>query len=84
LRHYGRYASARTLSAPAIRVAGSGFTAEAIAMKLFAALLVVIPLMCGCISSSSPPAPAKATTVIVPADSKTVVICSDGSHPPCD
>ena len=53
-------------------------------MKILISLLLVIPMMTGCISSSNPPAPAKSTTVIVPQDSKTVVICSDGTHPPCN
>lgn len=54
------------------------------AMKVLASLLIaVIPVLSGCISSSSPPAPAKTTTVIVPSDSKTTVICQDGSNPPC-
>jgi PBP1b-binding outer membrane lipoprotein LpoB len=52
-------------------------------MKVLASLLILIPVLSGCISSSSPPAPAKSTTVIVPADSKTTVICQDGTNPPC-
>ncbi|HLN25932.1 MAG TPA: hypothetical protein VK558_18330 [Patescibacteria group bacterium] len=35
----------------------------------------------GCISSSSPPAPAPSSTVVVPNGS--TVICSNGSSPPC-
>lgn len=52
-------------------------------MKVLASLLILIPVLAGCISSSSPPAPAKTTTVVVPQDSKTTVICQDGSNPPC-
>ena len=53
-------------------------------MKVLASMLILaIPVLSGCISSSSPPAPAKTTTVIVPADSTTTVICQDGSKPPC-
>lgn len=52
-------------------------------MKGFASLLVLIPVLSGCISSSSPPAPSKTTTIIVPADGTTVV-CQDGTKPPCN
>lgn len=52
-------------------------------MKTILASLVVLAGLSGCISSSSPPAPQKSTTVVVPADSGTTVICSDGTHPPC-
>lgn len=64
-------------------------------MKIILASLVVLAAMSGCISSSSPPAPQKSTTVIVPpapqksttvivpANSGTTVVCSDGTHPPC-
>jgi hypothetical protein len=53
-------------------------------MKVLASVLMLIPvLLSGCISSSSPPAPAKTTTVVVPSDSKTTVICQDGTNPPC-
>jgi hypothetical protein len=53
-------------------------------MKVLACLVIaVIPALSGCISSSSPPPPAKTTTVVVPSDSKTTVICQDGSNPPC-
>jgi ABC-type Fe3+-hydroxamate transport system substrate-binding protein len=53
-------------------------------MKTILASLVVLTALSGCISSSSPPAPQKSTTVVVPADSGTTVICSDGTHPPCN
>jgi hypothetical protein len=52
-------------------------------MKNLIAVIALIPVMTGCISSSNPPPPAKSTTVIVPQDSKTVVVCSDGTRPPC-
>jgi hypothetical protein len=42
----------------------------------------MIGLLSGCISSSSPPPPAK-TTVVVPATPGTVVVCQDGTKPPC-
>jgi hypothetical protein len=51
-------------------------------MKVLVCLLALLPAMSGCISSSNPP-PPKQTTVIVPADSKTTVICQDGTNPPC-
>jgi hypothetical protein len=52
-------------------------------MKTVLASLAVLAALSGCISSSSPPAPQKNTTVIVPANSGTTVVCSDGTHPPC-
>lgn len=52
-------------------------------MKVLASLLILIPVLSGCISSSSPPAP-RTTTVIVPADSTTTVVCQDGTKPPCN
>jgi hypothetical protein len=54
-------------------------------MKALFGIYFLVPLLLsGCISSSSPPAPAKSTTVIVPQNSKTTVICSDGTNPPCN
>jgi hypothetical protein len=53
-------------------------------MKIILASLVVLAALSGCISSSSPPAPEKSTTVVVPANSGTTVVCSDGTHPPCN
>jgi hypothetical protein len=54
-------------------------------MKTILASLVVLAALSGCISSSSPPPPQKSsTTVIVPPDSGTTVVCSDGTHPPCN
>jgi len=53
-------------------------------MKVLVSLLIVaIPVLSGCITSSNPPPPAKTTTVIVPQDSKTTVICENGTNPPC-
>lgn len=53
-------------------------------MKFLAIVALSLPLLSGCISSSSPPAPQKSTTtVVVPQDTKTVVVCSDGTRPPC-
>ncbi len=53
-------------------------------MKVVSSLALSICLLAGCISSGSPPPPEKNTTVVVPRDSKTVVICQDGSKPPCN
>jgi hypothetical protein len=53
------------------------------AMKVLASLLLGFPLLSGCISSSSAPPPDK-TTVVVPQDSKTTVVCQDGTKPPCN
>ncbi len=53
-------------------------------MKTILASLAMLAALSGCISSSSPPAPQKSTTVVVPPESGTTVICSDGSHPPCN
>ena len=53
-------------------------------MKIILASLVLIGGLSGCISSSSPPPPQKNTTVVVPPQSGTTVICSDGTHPPCN
>ena len=54
-------------------------------MKVLASLLILIPVLSGCISSSSPPAPSKTTTMVVPEDgSKTTVMCQDGTKPPCN
>ncbi len=51
-------------------------------MKVLSSVLVGACLLSGCISSSSPPPPEK-TTVVVPRDSNTVVVCKDGTKPPC-
>jgi hypothetical protein len=51
-------------------------------MKVLICALALLPAMSGCISSSNPP-PPKQTTVVVPQDSKTVVVCQDGTNPPC-
>jgi len=53
-------------------------------MKTILASPAMLAALSGCISSSSPPAPQKSTTVVVPPQSGTTVICSDGSHPPCN
>lgn len=54
-------------------------------MKILAGLLAAIPLLSGCISSSSTPPPKENTTVVVPpSDHSTVVVCQDGSKPPCN
>src|ERR1039457_6088807 len=59
------------------------FLSKDAVMKVLESLLILVfPVLSGCISSSSPPAPAKNTTVIVPQDSKTTVICQDGTKPP--
>lgn len=53
-------------------------------MKTILVSLAMLAALSGCISSSSPPAPQKNTTVVVPPSSGTTVICSDGSHAPCN
>jgi hypothetical protein len=54
-------------------------------MKVLASLLVLLPVLTGCISSSNPSPPAHTTTVVVPEDgSKTTVVCQDGTKPPCN
>jgi hypothetical protein len=45
--------------------------------------LVAAGMLSGCISSSSPPEPQK-TTVVVPANGSTTVVCQDGTKPPCN
>jgi len=52
-------------------------------MKIVASVSLAACLLSGCISSSSPPPPPEKTTVVVPRDSGTVVVCQDGSKPPC-
>jgi hypothetical protein len=48
-----------------------------------AGALITASLLSGCISSSNPPPPAK-TTVVVPAGNAPVVVCQDGTKPPCN
>ena len=48
-----------------------------------AGALMAAGLLSGCISSSNPSPPEK-TTVVVPADHSTTVVCQDGSKPPCN
>jgi hypothetical protein len=50
---------------------------------VLAACMVAACMLSGCISSSSPPEPAK-TTVVVPANGTTTVVCQDGTRPPCN
>jgi len=50
-------------------------------MKALLCLVSFGLALSGCISTSSPP---KETTVIVPRDSKTVVVCQNGTQPPCN
>jgi len=51
-------------------------------MKLLISMLLAVSMLSGCISSSNPSPPAK-TTVVVPQNSGTTVVCQDGSQPPC-
>jgi hypothetical protein len=51
-------------------------------MKVLVSMLVAMSALSGCISSSNPEPPAK-TTVVVPQNSGTTVVCQDGSQPPC-
>jgi len=53
-------------------------------MKIVASVSLAACLLSGCISSSSPPPPPEKTTVVVPRDSGTVVVCQNGSKPPCN
>lgn len=53
-------------------------------MKTLLVSMAMLAALSGCISSSSPPPPQKNTTVVVPPESGTTVICSDGTHPPCN
>jgi hypothetical protein len=52
-------------------------------MKTLLSALCLVGLLSGCISSSNPPPPAK-TTVVVPANQGAVVVCQDGTKPPCN
>jgi hypothetical protein len=53
-------------------------------MKTILASLVVLAALSGCIITSSPPDRQRSsTTMIGPANSGTMAICSDGTHPPC-
>ncbi len=52
-------------------------------MKALIVSLGLVGLLSGCISSSNPEPPAK-TTVVVPAQSGTTVVCQDGTRPPCN
>ena len=49
-------------------------------MKYLLAFVLLTPVLSACVSN---PPPAKTTTVVVPQDSKTVVVCADGTKPPC-
>jgi hypothetical protein len=51
-------------------------------MKIITSLFLAASLLSGCISSSNPSPPAK-TTVVVPQNSGTTVVCQNGSSPPC-
>lgn len=48
-----------------------------------AGALLAAGTLSGCISSSNPPEPAK-TTVVVPPNGNTTVVCQDGTKPPCN
>ena len=61
-------------------------------MKVVSSLLILGAMLSGCVSNNPPP--AKATTVVVPPSSGTttvvvpqaqgtVVLCHDGTRPPC-
>ena len=52
-------------------------------MKALLVSLSLVPLLSACISSSNPSPPQK-TTVVVPANSGTTVVCQDGTKPPCN
>jgi len=60
-------------------------------MKAASSLLIMVAILSGC--GSNPPAPATTTvivppssgttTVVVPQQAGTVVVCRDGTNPPC-
>jgi PBP1b-binding outer membrane lipoprotein LpoB len=52
-------------------------------MKILCSMLIAASMLSGCISSSDPAPPAK-TVVVVPANSGTVVVCQNGTQPPCN
>ena len=52
-------------------------------MKILSGALIVLALA-GCVSSSRPASPAPAATIVVPSNTHTTIICSDGSAPPCN
>jgi len=52
-------------------------------MKVLFSAVFAAGLLAGCISSSSPPAPAR-TTVVVPQGNGASVVCQSGNPPPCD
>jgi PBP1b-binding outer membrane lipoprotein LpoB len=51
-------------------------------MKNTALALGLVMLLAGCFNSSNPPQPPR-TTIVVPPSAQTVVVCSDGTAPPC-
>jgi hypothetical protein len=54
-------------------------------IKVCAAIALACSALAGCISSSSPNPPEKTTVVVPQNDSgKTVVVCQDGTKPPCN
>ncbi len=54
-------------------------------ITLCSAIALTCAALGGCISSSSPNPPEKTTVVVPPNDSgKTVVVCQDGTRPPCN
>ena len=48
-------------------------------MKSILSLIAIMVAVAGC--GSAPP--KDTTVVVVPKDSKTVVVCDDGTQPPC-
>jgi hypothetical protein len=59
-------------------------TRNSLCAVIGAGALMVAAMLSGCISSSNPSPPAK-TTVVVPANSPApVVVCQNGTQPPCN
>ena len=64
-------------------------------MKILAGLFVAASMLSACVvSERAPPkhtttvvvpenSPRETTTVVVPQDSRTTVVCQDGTKPPC-
>jgi PBP1b-binding outer membrane lipoprotein LpoB len=61
-------------------------------MKIVSSLLILGALLYGCAGNPAPrenattvvvPPSSGTTTVVVPHESRTVVLCRDGSRPPC-
>ena len=62
-------------------------------MKVLFSLVFAMSMLSACVSERAPPknttvvvpqnSPRETTTVVVPEDSRTTVVCQDGTRPPC-